>query len=471
MDNELKNYLIKKGISDNDKIFIKSAEIDVILTISAFDSSDIKLKDLLAQSWQKIIESDVSDTDKAFINNSSWGRQYPWGVFKNIKISGIAKNDNEQHIRNYIRRVWFFTFIAQNYNQVKAEDLYKNILNVQKNDFYSKNNKKNKENVLKDLIDQYINNSTISGELCNKLWTQIAQNYLVKLEDIFEKAKEQLLIKNSKHSSWLKIFADISANSETNNKKNDNNIKTDEQVVESADVNTEDNSSEIKDNSVPETQESVDEKTIEPSTTMDNEETKEEEKEQTNSPLPDESNIISAESSEQPETMDTSAKEDIQEEVKELIKHKEKEPPENISEKFEENLNALYDLSRQISDSSKQKGIENLIKTLNTKEYSNLLDQIYFATQNTSENRDFFTTAAILIKNALQEYDFCFEFYPNEPMGFCIGAPSDDDIEYISRNYRWKNDSILYKNLYICAPGIMNRKTKVFVYPPLVEVK
>ncbi len=56
MDNELKNYLIKKEISDNDKIFIKSAEIDVILTISDFDSSDIELKDLLAQSWQKLLK-------------------------------------------------------------------------------------------------------------------------------------------------------------------------------------------------------------------------------------------------------------------------------------------------------------------------------------------------------------------------------------------------------------------------------
>ena len=73
--------------------------------------------------------------------------------------------------------------------------------------------------------------------------------------------------------------------------------------------------------------------------------------------------------------------------------------------------------------------------------------------------------------NMLAYKKLVFDFYPKEPLGTCIGAPSDDDIEYISKNYRWKEDKILYKNLYISAPGILNRKTKKFVYPPLVEVK
>ena len=138
---------------------------------------------------------------------------------------------------------------------------------------------------------------------------------------------------------------------------------------------------------------------------------------------------------------------------------------------FEDSLKVLFDLSLTVSDVYKQEGIEELIKTLNSSAYGSLLDKIYFATANKEESNKDFLNVATLIKNALSEFGYVFDFYPKEPLGTCIGAPSDDDIEYISKNYRWKEDKILYKNLYISAPGILNRKTKKFVYPPLVEVK
>lgn len=154
-----------------------------------------------------------------------------------------------------------------------------------------------------------------------------------------------------------------------------------------------------------------------------------------------------------------------------LIKHKEAEPKVSAIQTFEDSLKVLFDLSLTVSDVYKQEGIEELIKTLNSSAYGSLLDKIYFATANKEESNKDFLNVATLIKNALSEFGYVFDFYPKEPLGTCIGAPSDDDIEYISKNYRWKEDKILYKNLYISAPGILNRKTKKFVYPPLVEVK
>ena len=155
-----------------------------------------------------------------------------------------------------------------------------------------------------------------------------------------------------------------------------------------------------------------------------------------------------------------------------LIKHTETVPQEEDTVAvLEENIGKIYELSAKLADNSKYRGIEELISTLNSNIYDYLLDRVYFATQNKDKVSEDFYSVACLIKNALAEKHFVFEFYPNEPLNTCIGAPSESDGEYIMRNYRCKGRDFFYKNLYIVAPGIKNKKTNFFVCLPLVEVK
>lgn len=72
MDEKLQKYLVDKGITDSDKLFIKSAEIDVLLAIIASDPSCPDLNSGLDLQWGKIIDGEVTKADKEFIR-TKWG--------------------------------------------------------------------------------------------------------------------------------------------------------------------------------------------------------------------------------------------------------------------------------------------------------------------------------------------------------------------------------------------------------------
>ena len=72
MDEKLQKYLAGKGITDPDKQFVKSAEIDVLLAIIAADPSCPDLSSGLELQWNRIIGKEVTASDKEFIR-SKWG--------------------------------------------------------------------------------------------------------------------------------------------------------------------------------------------------------------------------------------------------------------------------------------------------------------------------------------------------------------------------------------------------------------
>lgn len=411
-------------------------------------------------------------------------------MFLNVKKSGICGVDREDRT-NYLRRVWFFTFMAKNYKNVGCKDLAEIVKIVKGKEvecgYFDYSRRTYIPNILKNI---YSNDESISFDLRNEVWAYISKRYLADLENIFSEAKETLLsTKKDTYDNWFKIFTLVPFENiplVIPEKKPASIVKTTSDSS-SKDENKKPNSvSSQKNDSEPKlTSLMQDGKSCsEPRNAATDEKISKEAKTDTVETLPakdqpievaaKQENDSKSASDAQPGTVSEAEVEADtlkEEEIRKLVLHTEMQSRESVPQAFEESLNTLFDLSQHISESYKLEGIELLIKTLNSTAYGNLLDKVYFAIQDKSKEPSDFGSVSILIKNALQEHGFAFECYSKEPVGTCIGAPSDDDMEYISRNYRWKSDKILYHNLYVCAPGMMNRKTKTFVYPPLVEVK
>lgn len=416
MENEkikLKDFFKSIDIKTDKLQFIKRAEIFLIFLISAFEESYENIKDGLIDQWDKITGKKATDTEIHFIKEYPFKECY-FDMLNQLKINSIKKFRGKTTI---LDDTWFFLYLAK-YNQTLRASEFESLIEHIKNKEISFGMYKESSGTYRltkdyrEFIVSKKNKEGVFEDWFRDLGIKIEKKYSADLEYIFDDIIDAKAKNNEELSTSLrKMFS----------------FEPYDKYVEIL------NSSLVS------------------------KENEYEEKETSQVTLNKENNITSARPSE--------------DETIKLIIHKEMPEKINVSIQFEEAVNKVYDLFQNVADNYKQEGIEDFIKVLNSASYGNLLDKIFFACTNKNcENKEFLSYA-ILIKNALDEFGFAFGTYPKEPIGTCIGAPSDDEMEYLARNYRWKDEKILYNNLVIAAPGMINRKTKQFVYPPLVEVK
>ena len=118
---DLVEYLKTNGIEDNDKLYVKCAEAEVLLAILASDPSTESLREGLKINFSKLTGKETTDKDNEFIDNCTFTfMQQSFDLFDTIKNNGI-KNASSKYKFNYLRLLWFFTFLVKNYNVVTRD--------------------------------------------------------------------------------------------------------------------------------------------------------------------------------------------------------------------------------------------------------------------------------------------------------------------------------------------------------------
>ena len=107
----LKEYLKTNGIEDNDKLYVKCAEAEVLLAILASDPSTESLREGLKINFSKLTGKETTDKDNEFIDNCTFMQQ-SFGLFDIIKNKGI-KNAYIKSKFDYLSLLWFFTFLGK----------------------------------------------------------------------------------------------------------------------------------------------------------------------------------------------------------------------------------------------------------------------------------------------------------------------------------------------------------------------
>lgn len=430
MEFKLQKYLNSKHITSEDSLLAKTAEIDALLAICAWKGRAKNLRDELLNQWQRITKEEVTDSDRKFVKSREWGA-YPFGLFGDVKkkkITGVTLTDQLQ----YLRRLWFFIFMARNYQGTDRKTLRNQLEEIKQRELDAKFLSPFARQYALSLLSRIYNGMSTPDKAYEKLWKRIETDYLAELEEIFAQAKSVLLKKDEEEfSNWFAILEDKQPVPVATGTP----AKAAESVSAASTPAREEGTT-----SAPDIPEQPEKPTEEPSAAKD-------------TPIKEEKT---------PE-----------QEVIKLIKHQPlpERKPENYSELLDENIRKIYDLSEKLVENAKCQGVEKFIRTLNSEAYATLLDKLYFVTQHKEDFSGEYYSMACLIKNALEANGFAFAFYPDQQVGTCIGAPTANDTEYIYIHYRYKQADFVYKNLYIAAPGIINKKTNVFVYPPLVEVK
>lgn len=415
MENEkykLKDFFKDIDIKTEKLQFIKRSEIFLIFLISAFEESYETIRDGLIDQWDKITGKKPTEKEIEFIKEYPFKECY-FDMLNQLKINSINRFRNKMTI---LDDAWFFMYLAKYYQTLRPSRLEELIEKIKDKEiaFGLYKESSGTYRLTKDLKEFIVSKKNKEGETeewFRDLGAKVEKKYFADLEYIFDDVIEAIAKKNEKLSIALKKMFCFEDYEKYIGLLNSSLVSTDQE-----------------------------EAVVEPE------------------PAPKTKKEVVIEAPQSDETV-------------KLVLHKETAEKVNVSIQFEEAVNKVYDMFQDVASNYKQEGIEDLIKVLNSSSYGNLLDRVYFACSTKNTDQKEFLSIAILLKNALDEFGFAFDTYPKEPIGTCIGAPSDDQMEYIARNYRWKDEKILYKNLVIAAPGIINRKTKQFVYPPLVEVK
>ena len=390
----------------------KEAELYILLSFSALDENSSSLKDSFSRNWSIFIENDSP------LLEEDWNKIRVFLDIHNLvslqRLESAFTNrsriqSDSDCVNSFLvyELLWFFIYIGRYHGSydptsVKSqlESLSYDVANSLKNSFLYSDIKLLK-NTLLNLFKSFWSPSAPTGigtSISSSVGNMIAKQYLKKLESFFIAHRNVLSsFENGKFSNYLLLFPNEPRESDVQRAQVSANT-----AIPSS-IKTPQNLNPVIRNS-----------------------------ERSNTPP-----RITPESRE--ESSNPERKETLFRKSSPLHRHEEAPPSESIAALFDEKIGALYDLSRCAEETFKAEGIERLIKTLNSSAYGNLLDQVFFAVKNKSKKATAFYSVAIRLKNAMAEHGFEYAFYPGEELGTYIGAPIENDREYLTRNYRWED--------------------------------
>ena len=300
MENELKEYFKSKNISTAKDMYVKSGELEVLMIVLATDPSVTDLRSALKESWIRIIGTKPEPSDLEFVDNFKFS-EYPLNSLDKLNKFSLGKTNYIGKII-YLRNVWFFAFLAKNYQEITINRMEEIVNEIKQREIdYKMLTNSNNLYKLTSLNHRYFK-QTVSMEDRQSLGSKIAKKYLDDLETAYEETIEAIAKGDANLKNRLLAIFNFSTDTSRFSKEYIDTICK-PVLVENAPSS---NDKEVK-------------KTAKAKLTNNDDS------------------------------------------VIKLIKHTEIPPKENYEQIFEENLNTIFDLSQKISEVYKQDGIEEFL--------------------------------------------------------------------------------------------------------------
>lgn len=462
---DLKEYLESKNFKDMHIQFLKSAEVEILLALSATNTSGPSLREMLKDKWSIIIGTKPTDKDLEFIDEFDFKYQ-SFALYDNIQKRGISKGISKMALE-YIRGLWFFAYIGNLDNKFTVDEFKKKIDSIHNQELDNGYTDGDKFYMLISLFKKY----TRYPDLFDELRLRVNKKYVSNFELALKTAID-ILIEDDENGRFDELEYIFSLNTDKKNEKPAVVVKP--KVEAKVEKTVIDEKPKVE----PKVETKVEPKPVQeaPKAEAKKDSDVKDKKLKVN-------NRLNTELKADADYVQTTDKIfDVLNELKQQYDLEKNIIVDAYNKKIlalEERIKTLTlendamqltnDKLRKENDKARVSGAEEILSVLNSDKFACVIDTIFGIKETKKVNESDVINMSIQFYNALKSLGYTTVSWGNK-IGDII--PKGTDIVEVSKKYRWDPEvNVKDHDLVIVAPGLKHKASNLAIYNAKVEIK